>query len=72
MVALPPWEMALSVDYGGHSALTVDMEGDNELAHRGVMPADLGHTILNASHLVSHVAPAGSHTEDDSLSDVEN
>eukprot|EP00435_Cladocopium_sp_Y103_P026340 s3832_g6.t1 len=39
MVALPSRERDLSADYGGHSAYAVQLEGENELAQRGVIPA---------------------------------
>lgn len=56
---IPSRHAELTSDVAGHSASAVLAEGESDLAHRGVLPMDLGNAILRAGRSLAEyqVAP---------------
>ena len=59
LVHIPCRHAELTSDVAGHSASAVLAEGESDLAHRGVLPMDLGNAILRAGRSLAEyqVAP---------------
>lgn len=59
LVHIPSRHAELTSDVAGHSASAVLAEGESDLAHRGVLPMDLGNAILRAGRSLAEyqVAP---------------